>query len=175
MDDIQKLELKKYERLYDLTLKGLEHEIERYRILDTKINYYLAILAILFGVSTTLAPKIIESTPNIISIITIIFLVLLCVMYVAIISSLVLLVLALKLTKITSYPVSNTTLRYFQDQNYVDILYRISEAMIESIFLNRKRIEKKTTNAHRGFRLLFISLVLIPLNVLYYLIFIFSL
>lgn len=143
MDDIEKLEIKKYERLYDLTLKGLDHEIERYRKLDTKIHYYVTILAILFGISTTLVPKFLEIVVDLNSFLAYIFFATFGLMYFADLTSLVLLVLALKLDNIYAYPVKSDTLNYFDNQNYVDVLYRNSESMLEAILYDRKRLRRK--------------------------------
>ena len=169
MDDIQKLELKKYERLYDLTLVGLNHEIERYRKIDNKIHYYITVLAILLGITTTLAPKLFDTIGGIRSFSSYIFLFTFGLMYLADLLSLSFLVFALKLDDIWAYPVDSKTVKYFDDQSYVDILYRHSESMVEAISYDREIIKKKVARAYRGFKLLLLSLMLLPINTSLYL------
>ena len=93
-------------------------------------------MAILLGISTTVVPKLFGAILGISSILDYTFFATFVLMYVSGLVSLLFLVLALKLTNITVYPVNNNTVNYFDDQSYVDILYRISESLVKAILLD---------------------------------------
>lgn len=157
----------KYNDLFDFYIKLYDDAIARFRELDGKIARYLSVYSILItltgfvGLNLRLLLKCGDLTPLVIG------------NYIALVFVLLLLILgwchllsALKIEDLQRFAYDESVIKFFSDNNVVDIKYALSHRAKDAIEFNINAGDKKAKKIVVAFKLLFLAMGLFVLSLL---------
>ena len=163
----QDLVIKKYEELYRLSKEGLDEELSRFKRVDEKASRYFSALSILLVVSGFAGRPTLEAMlPP-----TTLWDWLSVGCGLALLLSLLTAVLVVFSVLRTSYqltkmPVSHELVRFFDDHQYLDIIYALSKGNVEAVDENRRVSDQKIFRLAWGYRLILLSIFFMALFML---------
>lgn len=152
------MNIRKYEELYKLSKDGLDEELGRFRRLDEKASNYLSVLSILLIISGLAG----QSTIELIIPPTSIWDWLCLASGVAFFASLLIALHFVFSVLKTSYllmkiPISTELIKFFDDNDYLDIIYALTKGNVGAVSENRMVSDRKVRNLTWGYRLTLVS------------------
>lgn len=145
------LTMEKYKELYDLSKEVLNEELNRFTRIDDKAAKYLSVLTLVAGAATFFGKWLIDNLmppKTALEWILIIVAFLLCVM---IFISWCMIFNVLKLHDVTKIPLNDETIKFFDDNELVNIYYALAKGNKEALAKNRITTDLKSKQLYMGY------------------------
>lgn len=173
-DSQRQLEIKKWEEWYNLTKYELKNTKERFEKIEEKMTRYSVLVSFIIGAWAIKLDSFIQFWKKADSCWDIYFVTFFISLVVASFISLFLYVISLEFETFFGTPINPESLKVFQENNYIDSIYAMSDSNIKAVNNNKKIIEKKLQIAHFAYRFTLATIMLTALCVITYSIGMFS-
>ena len=167
-DAEKQLELEKWEEWYDLTKEELKNTEKRFERIEEKMTKYSVLITFIIGIVAIKLGPFIQIWKEADSCMDWYFITFFISLGIASFIALFLYIITLEFETFFGTPVDPEALKTFQDNNYVNALFAMSDSNLKAINKNKAIIERKLILAHMAYRFTLASIILTGLCVFTY-------
>jgi uncharacterized membrane protein (DUF485 family) len=155
--------MEKYKELYQLSKEIFNEELNRFIRVDEKASKYLSVLTLIAGLTAFFGKWMIANLIPPKSPLEWSLIIMATVLFAAIFLSWVYIFNALRLHSLTKPPLNDETIKFFNDNEMIDIYYALTKGNKDALIENRRTTDKKSKMLYRGYNAIIVCGLLLIL------------
>jgi len=163
MEEKEKLTLEQYKEFYELSLKVLQHEDERFRSIDEKATRYFSVLTILLGLAGFLGQQICEKILPPATCLEYFLFIFAVFLACSLVVAWVFLFFVMMLRSLYAIPMNDEMIAFWKTNNLLDIYNAMAKKIAEVVQKNIQTTERKIRWLRAGYYAMAVSLVFLVL------------
>ena len=149
--------MEKYKELYELSKEVLKEELSRFTRIDDKAAKYLSVLTLAAGAAAYFGKWVIDNLIPPKSSLEWVMVTLAALLCAAIFVSWFFIFNALRLHNLTKPPLNDEVIKFFDDNNMIDIYYALTKGNRDALKVNRDTTDRKSRRLYDGYNAIIVS------------------
>ena len=153
--------MENYKELFAFAKEAFKEDLERLKSIDQKASNYLSVLTLLLGVAGFFIKWVVEHFIPPQNALAVVLFVLTILIVAGILSSWFFTFSVLRLQRVATYPLDEATIKFFTDNELVDVYYYLSIGIQGAVEDNRKIGDAKSRRLNHGYRSILYTVILL--------------